>query len=190
LSTQEVPVTPTGPAQAGFAGFVSGHSRLRGRLPRLRALLHRRRLDDQLAAGVDPRSDPALAVRARRLTSHRYRRRLATSVESLVEEFDARPGSRLSSAAPVRLDHVAQARGTLMSIAGALRDVDPVNAGGVVLALRLITDPESPLYAGTARELQIKTHAALKRLIAESHPWCELPPALPPPTPRGGNGDG
>jgi hypothetical protein len=147
----------------------------------VKAALFRGRLDAELAAGADPESDPALARRARRLTSARYRRRLAVSVERLVDEIEADPGA-LSSAIPVRREQVAEARVTLLSIAGALRDVDAVGPRGVALTLRLITDPASPLYSSTTEALQHKAREALNCLIAGSQPWSALPPGPPLPS--------
>jgi hypothetical protein len=180
LSTQEVPVTSIGSAPAKSAADPPTHAGF-GALWRARALLFRGRLDAELAAGTDSESDPALARRARRLTCPRYRRRLAVSVERLVEETHADPGSFLTSAVPIRREQVAQASGTLLSLAGALRDVDPVDARGVALTLRLITDPTSPLYSGTAGALQDAAREALDRLLARSQPWCDLPEAPPLP---------
>jgi hypothetical protein len=148
----------------------------------VKVVLVRGRLDAVLAAGGDPETDPALVRRSRRLTSARYRRRLAVSVERLVEEIEA--GAGLSSAVPVRREQVAEARGTLLSIAGALRDVDPVGPRGVALTLRLITDPASPLYSGTSEALKHKAREALDHLLAGSHPWSELPAAPPLPSGR------
>jgi hypothetical protein len=182
LSTQEVSVTPTASAPTGIAAHGLGHLVWTG-AARLRVLLLRGRLDFELGAGADPRSDPALRLRARRLVSPRYRRRLAVSLQRLVEELDDDSASYLSSAVPVQRQHVAAARGTLLALAGALRDVDSVNPRGVAMTLRLITDPASPLYSGTAIDLQSKAQSALDHLLAGSHPWCELPQTPPPPTP-------
>jgi hypothetical protein len=177
-------VTPTASAPAGLAPHGFGH-RVWMALARLRVLLLRGRLDSELAAGADPGSDPALALRAQQLIRPRYRRRLAASVHRLVEELDTDPAAYLmSSAVPVQRDRVVAARGTLVALAGALRDVDPVNPRGVALTLRLITDPASPLYSGTAMALQSRAQSALEHLLSGSHPWCELPPTPPPPTPR------
>jgi hypothetical protein len=151
---------------------------------RLQVLLRRGRLDFELGAGTDPRGVPALALRARQLCRPRYRRHLALSVQRLVEEIDTDPASYLSSAVPLQRHHVAAARGTLLALAGALRDVDPVNPRGVALTLRLITDPASPLYSGSAMDLQSRAQSALDHLLAGSHPWSELPRTPPPPTPR------
>ncbi|HKH42511.1 MAG TPA: hypothetical protein VKA41_11745 [Solirubrobacterales bacterium] len=116
------------------------------------------------------------------LVRSRYRRRLAASVEHLVDDLESDPGSYMSSAVSFRVDEVAEARTTLMSLAGALRDVDPIDPRGVAMTLRLITDPTSPLYVRTAPGgLQREAQAALEHLLASSQPWCELPPAPPLP---------
>jgi hypothetical protein len=103
----------------------------------LRAVLFRGRLDAQLAAGLDPQTDPALALRARRLIRARSRRRLAHSVKQLAEEVDADRNGWLSAAVPFLRDQVVEARGTLVALAGALRDAEPVNPRGVAMTLRL-----------------------------------------------------
>lgn len=158
-----------------------GHS-VRRRLPRVRVILSRGRLDAEIAGGAHPKSDPALALRARQLIRPRYRARLAASLEHLVDDAAGDPGTYVSSAVPFQLDQVTEARGTLLSLAGALRDVDRVQPRGVALTLRLITDPVSPLYSGTGRALRRQAQAALDHLLAGSHPWCELPAAPPMPS--------
>ena len=168
-------------APAGYAVRQVAHS-VRRRLCRVRLVLYRGRLDAELAAGADPKTDPALALRARRLIRPRNRQRLAASLEHLVDDAAGDPGSYVSSAVPFQRDQVAVARGTLLSLAGALRDIDPVDPRGVAMTLRLITDPTSPLYVQTATgALQLRAHAALRRLLAGSQPWCELPEAPPFP---------
>jgi hypothetical protein len=156
----------------------------------LRAVLFRGRLDAQLAAGLDPQSDPALALRARQLIRARSRRRLARSVEHLVEEVDADRNWWLSAAVPFLRDQVVAARGTLTALAGALRDAEPISPRGVAITSRLITDPASPLYVRTAPgALQLQATAALDALLAGSQPWCELPAAPPLPSRRGFDGE-
>jgi len=156
----------------------------------LRAMVFRGALDGRLAAGLDPDSDPALALRARRLIRSRNRRRLARSVEHLVEEVDADRNWWLSAAVPVLRDQVVEARGTLVALAGALRDAEAVTPRGVAMTLRLLTDPASPLYVRTATgALQLQATAALEALLADSQPWCGLPQAPRLPTLRGADGE-
>jgi hypothetical protein len=157
-----------------------GHSL--GNLARRQALrpvmfAFRGRLDQELASGAKPSSSYLLAVRADQLLRPRYRRRLAAAVEHLVDEFDAHRGYWFSAAVPFLRDQVAEARGTLQAVAGALRDAQPVQARGVAMVARFMMDPESPLYVRTARgALQLRAHAALEYLLAECQPWCELLP--------------
>jgi hypothetical protein len=142
--------------------------------------LQRSRLDRALASGIDPGSESALAVRADQLVRSRCRRRLAASVEHLVADLDANRGWWLSAAVPFLRDQVAEARATLLALAGALRDADVVRPQGVAMVYVLLTDPDSPLYLRTARgALQLKAHAALECMLADCQPWCELPPAPP-----------
>jgi hypothetical protein len=151
--------------------------------------LLRARLDRAIAAGIDPRSESLLAIRAAQLVRPGYRRRLAASVQHLVTDLDADRGYWLSAAVPFLRDQVAEARGTLVAIAGALRDAEPARPRGVAMVSRLLTDPDSPLYARTARgALQLKALAALQCLLAGSQPWCDLPAA--PPLPVGEGCDG
>lgn len=167
-----------GPASSGSPARrlarVVGHS-----LRDVQVLALRGKLDAELAAGIDPSRDPALALRADQLTRPRYRRRIAASVQHLVDDADSDRGWWLSAAIPFLRDQASEARGTLLSLAGALRDVEAVDPRGVAMTLRLITDPASPLYARTARgALQLRAHAALRCLLADSQPWCELPDGL------------
>jgi hypothetical protein len=137
---------------------------------KLRVLAMRTRLDEELAAGVDPNSGPALALRAAQLLRPRYRRRLAAAVEHLVDEVDAHWGPRLSSAVPFRHDQVAEARGTLLSLAQVLRASEGVQPRGVAMVWQLLSDPASPLYLRTARgALEGQVQAALDSLVGQ--PW-------------------
>jgi hypothetical protein len=176
-------VAPSGSVPVRYEARRSGRARFIG-LARLKTALLRGRLDGELAAGADPCSDAALARRATQLARPRYRRRLARSLERLVEDTDTDPRSYLSSAVPVPRKQVFEVRGTLLAIAGALRDVERVDVRGIALTLRLLTEPTSPLYTGAAAALQSRTHEALRRLLAGSHPWCDLPAAPPLPMER------
>jgi hypothetical protein len=136
---------------------------------KLRVFIRRTRLDEELAEGIDPGSRPALALRAIQLVRPRYRRRLAGSVERIVADFDADRGFWLSAAVPFLRDQVAEARGTLLALANALRTAERVHPRGVALVSRLLLDPaSSPLYVRSARgALQLKAQAALDCLLSE-----------------------
>lgn len=126
-------------------------------------------LDTELAGGIDPASDPALALRAAQLCSPRHRRRLASWVERLARqsEMDARPG--LSSAVPLDGERVAEARESLLRIAQVLRGPTAVSARGVAMLQRLLTDARSALYTDTANgAVELQVRAALEGLAGSS----------------------
>jgi hypothetical protein len=105
-------------------------------------------LDRQLAAGVSPRADPLLAIRSRRLTSPRYRARIAAGLARAVR--DAEATTRGFSAA-VRPDsrEVIAARTVLATLDRRLRAAEPVSAQGIAMLESLLTDGSSALYRPT-----------------------------------------
>jgi hypothetical protein len=122
-------------------------------------------LDALLAAGIDPASDPALALRAVRLCSPRHRRRLASWVERLARDSDAITAPGLTSAMPLAVEQVGEARDSLLRIAEVLRGTEPVPARGVAMVQRLLTDAGSVLYTESARgSVELQVRAALERL--------------------------
>jgi hypothetical protein len=97
---------------------------------RLAARLLARRLDWALANGADSEQSPALAIRARRLTSLSRRRIVAGSLW------------RLLWAGRVAGD----GREQLAALASALAKPGPVDPCGAARAWLLLTDGTSPLY--------------------------------------------
>jgi hypothetical protein len=112
---------------------------------RTRVLLHRGRLDAQLAGGAAAHERPELALRAGQLTSERNRRELAETIERLVRVAHGTAARRSSSPPLARRDVCACSR-QLMDLARLLRARPEVSASGVVLIERLITDGTGPLY--------------------------------------------
>jgi hypothetical protein len=134
-------------------------------------------LDERLAAGFDPASDPALAVRAEQLCSVRHRGRLATWLERLARdaEIDGRRG--MSSAVPIVREQVMVARDSLLELAKLLRERERVRPRGVAIVERLLTDSGSDLYTKTARgAVEIQLQAALMALVGERD-WGAQAPA-------------
>ena len=105
-------------------------------------------LDRQLAAGASLGAGALLALRGQRLTSRRYRARLAAGLTRAVR--DAEAGTRGFSAA-VRPDQceVIGARTVLATLDRRLRAAEPVSAQGVALLELLLTDGTSSLYRPT-----------------------------------------
>jgi hypothetical protein len=101
-------------------------------------------LDRQLAAGVDPRVSPALALRAKRITGTRNRRRVADGLGRTLRS----PRSRPAFTAAVRPDarEVLDARTVLAGLKRRVRSDQPVAPQGMAILQILLSDCTSPLY--------------------------------------------
>jgi hypothetical protein len=95
---------------------------------------------------------------------------LAVSLERLIKELDADRGWWFSAAIPFMRDQAAEARGTLLLLARALRTAERVHPRGVAMVDKLLRDPSSsPLYVRTARgALQLRAQTALACLVPTS----------------------
>ncbi len=112
---------------------------------RVRALVHGRALDRELAEGTDPSASPELSMRARKITAPAYRRMLANSLDEAVSVAEGRE-LRLSAVPPMATRDIRSARSALLELARSLRGEGPVSAEGVALAQRLVTDGSGPLF--------------------------------------------
>jgi hypothetical protein len=118
-------------------------------------------LDAAIARGLRRPRDPALALREAQLVEERRRRRLAARLEDVVAAPLRSPGT--SSRAPVDRPAVGVASRVLTDIILLLRSQQAVEARGMVLGWRLLTDPGSPLY-----ELEEHGSSGGERLWRES----------------------
>lgn len=114
---------------------------------RIAVLTRRRVLDDQLAAGVDPHSDPALGIRAAQLCGGRVRRSTARQLRRTVAAARKASSDRFGSAPLARCEILAEAD-ALMALVDRLEAPRPVEAISVALAKHLATDANSPLAVG------------------------------------------
>jgi hypothetical protein len=112
---------------------------------RLSVALHRHRLDQELAGGVDPGLSPRLGLRAAQLVEDRKRRQIARSLRSAVREAES-PRAPFGSAVPVRRDTTATVRSAMLGLADRLEGPLPVSAEGVARTLALLTDGTGPLF--------------------------------------------
>jgi hypothetical protein len=116
-----------------------------------------------------------MGLRRAQLVGRRQRIRLALGLEEILTA-PARPPAP-GSAAPVDREAVDAARPILTELVLSLRSSEDVDARGVVLGRRLLTDPVSPIYAtpgdGSAAgdrlwHESLATLLALRPLIPES----------------------
>jgi hypothetical protein len=141
---------------------------------RIRVAARRVALTQELADGADPSASRELALRARQLTGPGERRSLARTLQRTIEDA-RRPALGRVAVLPIRRRAVIEAEEPLRMMIERLRDPGPVNAEGMALIHRMITDgTSSPLYIATAP-------GALRRLTVLA--TAALEPAWPePPT--------
>lgn len=110
---------------------------------RIRTWWQRQRLDEELARGTDPASDPALALRSRQLAGQAERLRLADALDAVVH--DPRSPSFSVQLQPRRLQ-LRECAGDVLALVSRLRDGHPIDVQGVAMVSLLLTDGASPLY--------------------------------------------
>jgi hypothetical protein len=111
-----------------------------------RARLHRRRLDERLAAGESPWDSPELMIRAAKLSSPDARRRVALGIRTLVD-LSERADTNLPYL-KIRGRAVLEARDGLKELADRLSALEPVPAGVVAELDWLVRSERSPVYVG------------------------------------------
>ena len=102
-------------------------------------------LDRQLAAGASPGVSSLLAIRSQRLTSRRFRARVADGLSRSIRDAETRTLGFSAAVRPHRREVIA-AHTVLATLDRRLRGPQPVSAQGVALLESLLTDGTSPLY--------------------------------------------
>jgi hypothetical protein len=131
---------------------------------RVRARLHRRVIDREIAAGAVVSADPARALRAQQLTSPLERRCVASSLWNILQAAEER---HADPASHVRLNHaeVLAARHGIMALIEILRSEQTVAPRGVALARLLTVERGSPMLCeGSQRLVQDAVSEALAAL--------------------------
>jgi hypothetical protein len=159
------------PAQSGLA---AASIRVQQGLRSMRARLGQARLDEQLAAGMRPDSDPLLRERARYLLSRDSRLKMALGLGRALHK-GGRPALH-SAQVPVRSQAIRDAAPTLEMLARRLRGSLPIGPQGAAKTKILLTDGSSPLYNPNS-EVDLKTAArrALAALDVDSGRWRVMP---------------
>ena len=131
---------------------------------RIRARLHRRVIDREIAGGAAIEVDPARALRALQLTGIAERRCVAASLSNILEAADER---HADPASPVRLNHadVLATRYGITALIEILRSEETVAARGVALARLLTVERGSPMLCeGSGLAVRDAVSEALARL--------------------------
>jgi hypothetical protein len=113
---------------------------------RIRARVFARAIDEKLLNGGAANGSALVIVRRARLLNPRYRSRVATALRKLVAA--ARRSERNMFVAQLRLreDEILESEPLILTLADELEHEDRVSPRGVILADRLITDGDSPVY--------------------------------------------
>jgi hypothetical protein len=124
---------------------------------------HADTLDRALAAGAGPYADALIATRAEQLTASRSRRRLAAGLARV--QRDAAHGlSGLTAVVTPDRHEVMRAGPEIAALERRLGDGERIDAAGMAMLRRLLTDGTSPLYdpvgpGSLARHLRAVTAA-------------------------------
>jgi hypothetical protein len=113
---------------------------------RIMARLRARSIDDKLLEGAVTDGSPVVLVRRARLLSRRFRSAIATSLRKLVAAARRHDRNLLRAQIPLREDEILDSGALILTLADELENEESVSPRGVILADRLITDGDSPLY--------------------------------------------
>ena len=116
---------------------------------RLRTWWRRNRLDEQLANGIDPRTNAQLTLRAQQLVTTVGRARLADDLDGVLRQGR---GQAPQIHRLVRRGQVRACSDALAALALRLRDDQAVDPRGAAMVSRLLSDGRSPLYHARANE--------------------------------------
>lgn len=155
------------PAQGAVSRRLARRpNRLGPLLLRAQVAARYRVLTRRLAEGADPASSPALALRARQLTSDRSRRGLGRSLRHAV--FDAHhPAPARRAFGLIRRSAVIDAEVAIDRLVKRLRSPVPITAEGAAMVQRMLSDGAwSPMYSpagpGALRWMVVVVTAALE----------------------------
>jgi hypothetical protein len=124
-----------------------------------------RKLDRQLAGGVDPMQSDELSLRVGQLGSSRNRRRVARALRRAVALAERNAYPVVVAAPPIRRATVRASSALLLEIEERLRSCEPVGVQGLAMASQLIEDRGGPLYRDNAdRPLTVTAFDALVAL--------------------------
>jgi hypothetical protein len=115
----------------------------------IRARLFARSIDDKLLNGSVSDASPVVIVRRARLLNRRYRRSIATAMRRLLEAARRRDRNHFRAQIQLQEEEILANGPLMLTLAEELEQEDSISPRGVILADRLITDGDSPVYAPT-----------------------------------------
>jgi hypothetical protein len=111
-------------------------------LARVRA----RAIDDKLLNGEATNGSAVIVVRRARLLDRRNRSAVAAALRKLVTAARDRERNFFAAKLHLQVDEILKNEPLILTLADELEEEETVNPRGVILADRLITDGDSPVY--------------------------------------------
>jgi hypothetical protein len=140
---------------------------------RLRVRWHRVELDEQLAAGADPRPGTLLHHRAEQLGTRKERAQLARTLEDTLLEA-RKPAPVFGTRLPLRRRDIRRCDEDILALVRRLDDERPIDVQGAAMVSLLLFEGASPLYQPGDTTLRFAVRSAR---LALDHP-DEYEPAL------------
>jgi hypothetical protein len=113
---------------------------------RIVARLRARSIDEKLLYGGITDGSPAVLVRRARLLHCRYRSAVAAALRRLVAAANRSELSMFAAKLPLRRSEIRESEPLILTLADELEQEQSVSPRGVILADRLVTDGDSPIY--------------------------------------------
>jgi hypothetical protein len=138
---------------------------------RIVARLRARSIDDKLLNGGITEADPAVLVRRARLLHRRHRSAVAAALRDLIDAARRNAPSPFVAKLPLKVRDVLASESVILTLADDLEQEESVSPRGVILADRLVTDGDSPVYglAPIHRTPEETVESAVKRARAALH---------------------
>jgi hypothetical protein len=115
---------------------------------RIIARLRARSIDDKLLNGVSD-GRPVVLVRRARLLHQRYRSAVAASLRRLIAAARRNQPDFFTAKLHLKVREVLASEPLILTLADELEHEEGVSPRGVILADRLVTDGDSPVYGPT-----------------------------------------
>jgi hypothetical protein len=113
---------------------------------RVLAKVFARAIDEKLLNGGAPNGSAVVIVRRARLLDPRYRSRVAAALRKLIAAARRHDRNMFAAQIQLREDEILESEPLILTLADELEQEKRVSPRGVILADRLITDGDSPMY--------------------------------------------
>ena len=138
---------------------------------RILARLRARSIDDKLLNGGVTDGNPVVLVRRARLLHRGYRGAVAAALRGLTDAARQNEPDPFVAKLRLQVNQVLDSEPLILTLANELEQDDGVSPRGVILANRLVTDGDSPVYGPTpvSRPYNETVESAVKHARAALH---------------------